>query len=152
MDAVRERQQHIEEDRASFPKLPPADSWDTQTGHNMGVLLQVRAYYRPHDASWFTLKLSLDWQGEDKPLAPAASMVSRNPSHDPPAAATLKALSIAKSLLAAHGAELRDIVITNPGLMDPESSTIIHMDAWVFGRLGVALDMVDGVVQVRSVN
>lgn len=158
MDAIRERQQHIEDDRASYPQstvkvnLPPADSWDTQTGHGQLVKLNVRAYYTPFNDEWFTLHLHLDFDGKDRPLTESALLVSRNPTHDLPSAAVLKTISLSKEVLGRHGAVLRSLEVRNPALMDPESNTIIHLEAWVAGRLGVALAINDGVISVTSVN
>ena len=134
------------------PRLPPADSWDTQTGHDQAVKLNVRAYYAPYNDEWFTLHLHLDFNGEDRPLTESALLMSRNPTHDPPSAALLKTIALTKDVFRESRALLRSLEVRNPALMDPQSSTIIHLEAWVAGRLGVALAINDGVVSVRSVN
>lgn len=136
----------------SSPKLPPADPWDNQTGHDQMVKLSVRAHYVPINERWFSLHLHVGFNGNDMPLTQHPVMMSRNPSHDPPSAAVVKTISLTKEVFRQSNAIVRSVEVINPTLMDPESHTFIHLEAWIAGRLGVALVHDSGTVAVMSVN
>lgn len=144
---------HPVESACFEPKLPQADPWDKQTGHNFTVKLGVSASYSPVNDDWFTVELRLVINQMIHPLSKPI-LVSRNPDHDPAAAVHLKVLSLAKEHLARGGATIKDVKVFGGDLIDPTQPQYVSLDAWVAGRLGVALEKnpATDLVTVRSVN